>query len=159
MTNYTILCLCNDTVCAGGWVMLPGKCFWFKNCLQALSPQSWRVSLCGVLSTEVPAVPLPCGNGAVLGALTWPFVIHGASFALRMFSNRKYYNKRSRICQERQKAASTNETWWSYLWELLIFFFPAVHPSCCSCTELDGNKGPGCGVAHEVLKIVTIPFQ
>lgn len=68
MTNYIILCLCNDTVCAGGWVMLPGKCFWFKNCLQAPSPRSWRVYLCGVLSTEVPAMPLPCGDRAVLGA-------------------------------------------------------------------------------------------
>lgn len=39
------------------------------------------------------------------------------------------------------------------------FLFPAVYPSCCSCTELEGNKGPSCVVAHEVLKIVTILFQ
>lgn len=71
-------------------MMLPGKCFWFKNCLQASPPQSWRVYLCAVLSTEVPAIPLPCGNRAVLGAVTWPFVIRGAFFALGMFSNRKY---------------------------------------------------------------------
>lgn len=95
MTNYIILCLCNDTVCAGGWVMLPGKCFWFKNCLRGPSPWTWRVYLCDVLSSEVPAMPLPCGDRAVLGAvrsiwISWPFVIHGAFFALRMFSNAKY---------------------------------------------------------------------
>lgn len=72
MTNYTILCLCNDTACAGGWVMLPEKCSWFKNCLQALPPQSGRVYLCALFGLFVH-------RGSCIATSLWEWCCAGGS--------------------------------------------------------------------------------